>query len=402
MKQERTDYLVQQYMAGLLTEAEREELHLLLHDPEQAGLLISLVGNIEAAAKAPVYLDDRENLILFNRMMQASRERAATAPVNKIAPVTAPSFLYRYRLAVAAVFLMMLGATWFLLFRTQNKHPVAVAPEQQREALPGHSGAVLTLADGSTIVLDSVADGKLAEQGNSHVVKLNDKLTYENGITTGDVPVAYNTIATPRARQFQLTLPDGTQVWLNAMSSLRFPTAFKGTKREVEVSGEAYFDVARKPGQPFTVKIKGKTTDIEVLGTQFNVMAYADEATLQTTLVEGAVNVHKDAKTVLLKPGQQSEILVDGRMQLHEADLAQVTAWKNGLQSFSGADLQTIMRQVGRWYDFDVVYKGQMPVRTFSGEIPRSANLSELLQLFKASKINFEINYELKRITVIP
>jgi ferric-dicitrate binding protein FerR (iron transport regulator) len=198
-----------------------------------------------------------------------------------------------------------------------------------------------------------------------------------------------------------MTLPDGTQLWLNAASSIRFPSAFTGGTRQVDITGEAYLEVAKDASKPFIVNVNDAS--IQVLGTHFNVMAYNNEEALKTTLLEGSVRFSKGKEHVLLKPGQQGSLQQNGSIQLSsDVDVQSVTAWKDGMQSFNSADIQTIMRQVERWYDVDITYSGTMPAITFSGEIPRTANLSEVLKLFKASNIHFEIDKTMKKMTVSP
>jgi ferric-dicitrate binding protein FerR (iron transport regulator) len=222
-------------------------------------------------------------------------------------------------------------------------------------------------------------------------------------VKDGDQPALpeYNTLVTPRGRQQELQLADGSRVWLNAQSSIRFPSTFPGSTREVTITGEAYFEVAKNPQKPFIVHVNNSS--IEVLGTHFNVMAYNNEPAMATTLLEGAIAFHSNNQNLTLRPGQQSRLLSNGKLVLiPDADTDLAVAWKNGLQAFDQADLKTIMRQVGRWYDVDIEFVGDLAPRTFSGGIPRSANLSQLLQLFKATNIHFKIDAENKKLTVIP
>jgi ferric-dicitrate binding protein FerR (iron transport regulator) len=214
----------------------------------------------------------------------------------------------------------------------------------------------------------------------------------------------YNTVSTRRGGQFQVVLPDGSKVWLNTVSSLRFPTAFTGTERVVELTGEAYFEVEKNAAQPFRVHVStagDKGMDVRVLGTQFNVMAYENEAEIRTTLLEGAVKVMQGDKGKVLAPGQQAKLNRLGGLVLDEnADVELAMAWKNGFTSFKSADIRSIMRQVERWYDIDVAYEGDVPDRTFSGGISRDANLSELIRLLEVSKIHFRMDG--RRLTVTP
>ncbi len=266
---------------------------------------------------------------------------------------------------------------------------------------PGTQGAVLTLSDGHTIVLDTAGNGSLARTAGANIVKSESSVSFYASRSGTPYTPEYNLLMTPRGRQQQLVLADGTKVWLNAGSSIRFPSAFTGKERAVIIKGEAYFEVVKNPLQPFVVQVNDAS--VEVLGTHFNVMAYENEPAMETTLLEGAVKLRSGEKTLLLKPGQQSRLLADGDLRLvSNADVELAIAWKNGMQAYDRSDLKAIMRQVERWYDVDVEYQGEIPVRTFSGEIPRNANLSELLGLFKAANIHFSIDADRKKLTVMP
>jgi ferric-dicitrate binding protein FerR (iron transport regulator) len=261
------------------------------------------------------------------------------------------------------------------------------------------------LAGGQKILLDSAAAGILAEQGNAQVKKVGDgKLAYEagGGATKGAGAAAplYNTLTTPRGGQYQLTLPDGTKVWLNAASSLTFPTAFTGSSRTVEMTGEAYFEVAHDKKHPFTVKVSGQT--IEDIGTQFNVNAYTDEPAQVTTLLEGAVKVDGH----LLRPGEKATVTgaagpgatvtsatTTGAADIRVArgDPEGAVAWKNGLFVFTDAGLQTVMRQLSRWYNVDVTYEGNIPPRQFTGMIGRSLTLDQVLKGLAKERVHYQI-----------
>ncbi len=193
--------------------------------------------------------------------------------------------------------------------------------------------------------------------------------------------VVYNTLSAPTGGQFQLVLPDGSKVWLNSSSSIRFPTEFSGEERKVELTGEAYFEVAKNPTLPFRVSVSGMY--VEVLGTHFNIMAYGDESSIKTTLLEGSVRVTKGSSAKVLTPGQQSKMNLKGDINVVDADLEQVIAWKNGYFQFSSDDIETIMRQVARWYDIKVVYKDKIPGGGFSGIVSRKNNISRVLKILQ-------------------
>ncbi|MFT3747837.1 MAG: FecR domain-containing protein [Agriterribacter sp.] len=270
-----------------------------------------------------------------------------------------------------------------------------------KDVSPGGTKAMLTLGDGSTIVLDSSSNGQLGIQGNTKVIKLDDgQLKYQKG-KSGDNNkiIVYNTITTPRGGQYQVVLADGSMVWLNASSALKFPTEFRDSLREVEITGEAYFEVAHNALKPFRVKVRNMY--VNVLGTNFNVMAYDDEASINTTLLKGSLKVSSGENSKLIKPGQQAKLNNTGNFQLiTDADVEEAVAWKNGKFSFNSADIKTIMRQVERWYDVDVVFEREGDLH-FTGELSRFVNVSQLLRKLElTNEVHFRI--EKGRITVLP
>ena len=308
------------------------------------------------------------------------------------------------RAAAAAVLIGALGLGIWWVAHTPRPVAAPLAAVEDKPAKPtiaaGGNKAVLILDNGSTVTLDSAKTGVLTTQGNTRVIKLaGGRLNYAGeGTTSTTVPgsgnrtastaVLYNMVRTPRGGQYQVELPDGSKVWLNAATTLRFPTAFSGKERTVELTGEAYFEVAANKNQPFKVKVGDMT--IDVLGTHFNVMAYDDEGSFHTTLLTGAVRVEEGTEARLLKPGEEARMSLDTKnLTIAVADTDQVVAWKNGLFQFDGATLETVLRQVARWYDVDVRYEGTIP-KHFSGGISRSASLAEVLHVLdKAGKTRF-------------
>ncbi|WP_343745500.1 FecR domain-containing protein [Chitinophaga sp.] len=303
--------------------------------------------------------------------------------------------------AAAAVILAVLVAS-AALWRSRGPqpqlagHPAAAV----HEVTPGSNKAMLTLADGSTITLDSAGNGALAQQGNVQVVQVNNgQLAYQASGSHAAGAVQYNTLAIPRGGQFRVTLPDGTNVWINAASTLRYPTAFTSTDRTVELTGEAYFEVAKMPEKPFHVKVRN--IDVQVLGTHFNVMAYTEETSMQTTLLEGAVKVHTAGAQTALRPGQQLRMEQTGRLSIVDnVNTDEIIAWKNGYFQFNHEKLPGVMRQIARWYDVDIAYEGNIPDREFGGKISRNSSIEEVLRILELSKVHFRI--EKKKIIVIP
>jgi transmembrane sensor len=296
--------------------------------------------------------------------------------------------------AASIITVVCAGGAWLWLSRN---HPPAPAPVvATADVKPGGNKAVLTLADGRRIDLDTTANGVLANQGNTRVAKLSDgQLAYNKEKNTTEKPnaaPAYNSLSTPRKGQFALRLPDGTRVWLNNASVLRYPVAFTGPDRTVELAGEAYFEVARDQAHPFRVKLQDGAS-VEVLGTSFNIMAYNDEPAEQTTLIDGSIRVTRDNQSALLKPAEQSVLDSTGKLRVTpEVDVQEVIAWKNGYFQFDHASLQTTMRQLARWYDIDVVYQGQIPEHEFQGKIQRSLLLSDVLRELENDQLHFRLD----------
>lgn len=259
---------------------------------------------------------------------------------------------------------------------------------QPQEITPGTDNAVLTLADGSTITLDSTGSGSLSVQGNTTVLQqAGGKLAYRQQGTSSSSIVQYNTLTTPRGGKYQVTLPDGTSVLLNAASSLRFPVAFSGGEREVQLNGEAYFEVAQNAAQPFRVRLQDPGKVVEVLGTSFNIMAYQDEPAIRTTLVTGKVKVTSEGKATLLEPGQQA--VIAGDIKVQKASIEEALAWKNNEFYFSNTNIYSIMRQVSRWYNVDVRYEDSLQV-FLNGNIRKSVNAS---QVFKMLELTGEVRF---------
>ena len=297
--------------------------------------------------------------------------------------------------STAAAILILLTAGIYY-YQTSSK-PIIVKtkiPRFKNDVAPGNNKAILTLDDGSKIDLDDAKTGILASESNIDIKKTGvGQLEYTAGTQTVKT-VKYNILSTPLGGEYQLVLPDGSKVWLNSGSTLRFPTAFIGSERIVELKGEAYFDIAKNPKMPFLVRTNN-AMDIKVLGTQFNVMAYDDEKNINTTLIEGSVEVLKESGKTTLKPGQEAILNKrSGNIKVASADLEQAIAWNN-------ENIESIMRKVSRWYNVDIVYQGNLNNKDFVGTISRNKNVSELLKMLELTgAIHFSIDG--RRITVMP
>ncbi|HET8828700.1 MAG TPA: FecR family protein, partial [Pelobium sp.] len=278
---------------------------------------------------------------------------------------------------------------YFVFEKISNKEILSKAQSIKKEILPGGNKAVLTLSDGSKINLDSTVNGEVAAQSGINIYKTNDgQLIYK--IVSSSEPenkreLLYNTISTPNGGQYQINLPDGTRVWLNAASSLRYPIGFNDKERTIQLTGEAYFEVAKiimPDGSLKPFKVISENQTVEVLGTHFNINAYTDEPFVRTTLLEGKVSVSTslhDQK--ILSPGQQS--VVKDQIDVKNVDAREEVAWKNGLFRFNSQNIASIMRQIARWYDVEVIYKGNITEETFSGSISKYANVTEVLQMLE-------------------
>lgn len=299
--------------------------------------------------------------------------------------------LYRkwWQYAAAVVFIVVASGAWFLL--QPKKRVTQHVPEVAADIAPGTNKAMLQLSNGKTIVLSDAQNGVVGQQGNAQVVKTdNGVLAYRRGTAVAGNEVEYNTMITPRGGQFRIVLQDGSTVWLNAASSLKYPVEFNSAERVVELTGEAYFEVAARPGQPFRVKSKGQ--EVLVLGTHFNINAYPDETMTATTLITGKVKVSGAGYAGVLQPGEQVQQQGNSHWQLlKDIDIETVMAWKNGYFSFNKANIVTVMRQLARWYDVNVIFETKNTEQAFVGEIPRSVSLEKALEILKFSNVHYVI-----------
>lgn len=405
--------LIEKYLQNTLSAEEREELLRITEDADNDALAELFHSMLAEEVAAPV--DEERLRWSLQRVLAVDRPGisgqvadARAGDANTHAPAAdtqvpeAPAHTRVLkapwlRYAAAAVILIAAAGAYIWQKNKPTVHsPVAAVPV--KTGAPGGQKAVLTLADGTAITLDSTASGQLATQQGSRVLNSNGQVTYAPTGDQQDV-AAFNTLRTARGGTYRLTLSDGTTVWLNAASSISYPVVFTGKERMVEMTGEAYFEVAPHAQMPFRVKVNDKHL-VEVLGTQFNVKAYAEEALVSTTLLQGAVRV---AGKVTLKPGQQAQaagqqVLVK---TLGKAGIAQAIAWKEGRFNFQDVHLREVMRQLSRWYDIEVVYENGVPDLEFIGEIERSLPLTEVLKGLKMSGVNFRLE-DGKRLVVSP
>ncbi|MDP4251188.1 MAG: FecR domain-containing protein [Bacteroidota bacterium] len=386
-------YLWQLYVDG---RASREELLLLrtlldIQENEKASR-DWLVGQLEQTVTETGFSEQRLQAVL-----RSVRESGQTKET-----VRQMHFIKRYWWVAAALVCLMVPGYLMFFNKGHAAGPLTKTFQHFRNDLdPGRNRAFLTLANGAKVILDSVHNGMFARQGNATIVKLDSgKLAYD---ATGQesAVVGFNTLTTPKGGQYQLSLPDGTEVWLNAASSIKYPTAFMGNRRQVEITGEVYFEVSKNTAMPFIVKKLNDETEIRVLGTHFDVNAYDDEPSMKITLLEGAVQVADAGRQSILHPGQQAQIGNGTLKLLSDVDTDEVMAWKNGKFQFGEAsDINSIMRQIARWYDVEVEYRGTVSDH-IGGTISRGVKASQVFDMLEMTgAVRFSIDG--KKVTVMP
>lgn len=301
------------------------------------------------------------------------------------------------RIAASVILVLSTSAALYFYFKKPAPANYAVqapAKTDQKDFAPGINKTFLTLTDGSKIYLETAPIGKITDQGGMRITKIKEGVISYSRISNQTNlinPKNINTITTSKGGQYQIILPDGSHVWLNALSSLKFPTSFNGNKREVKLKGEGYFEVAKNKISPF--KVLTQDQEVEVLGTHFNINSYEDEPTTETTLLEGSVRVLqlKGNKSALLKPGQQSNLKGNGIIQVNRVKTENVIAWKNGLFQFQNSDIQNVVRQLARWYDVDFEFKGPIPDIKLWGEIHRNTNALNALEILSYFDLKYTI-----------
>jgi transmembrane sensor len=348
-------------------------------------------------------LQDLKRYVQLENETAAARERFQTLIDVQAEERTSTSFKWRY-MAAAAVMLIVVSLVFYVYNRSHKDDVVKESPAvvQQNDVAPGQYKASLTLADGSVVAVDSFFNGKLVQQGNTNVYNKNGQLVYKEEKKGG--AVIYNKLTTSKGEMYGTILSDGSKVWLNSQSSIKYPVTFVDDKRKVEITGEAYFEVASLTGQkgkrPFIVTIDGM--EVEVLGTKFNVNGYNNEAQIKTTLLEGKVKVSEGDAEKVLSPGQQAKLEKQtGEINtVDDVDVDEAVAWRYGYFQFNDADLQTVMNQIVRWYDVSVVYEGNVPDKKFWGKISRNNSLSNILTALERYGVHFRI--EGKKIIITP
>ena len=390
MSESRLHYLFNAYFNKIATAKERDELmELLLQSKNDEQVKAFLTQSWQQYKSQNNLFSDSRGEEMLSNILQKERLTATTSVIELYK--TGRSFKWM-RIAAAALILAIGGIGFWLVTQQPGQQIAQSKSAAPKSAIPitaGGNKAILTLADGSSIVLDSTHQGTLAKQGNVKIIKLNTTTLAYNAGEAKRQEVVYNTLSTPSGGQYQLILPDGSKVWLNASSSIHFPTIFKGKERSVTITGEAYFEVAKNAAMPFRISVKDM--QVEVLGTHFNIMAYDDENSMNTTLLEGSVKVTKGAVNKLLAPGQQSVINTAGEISIKDADIEEVMAWKNGWFQFNAYDIKMVRRQISRWYDVEVMYEGKIPTGHFTGLVSRDNDIEQVLKIMQSGGVRFKI-----------
>lgn len=389
--------LLNKYLQGQMTLKERLDLNRLINDPASKEELLSFISEQYSAEHAlPGSLSQKEYDAVLARVLADD----LPAPMEVRRTGFRIAYLRKWW-AAASVLMITVATLYFWLKAPDEVKPVDVAV-QSENIQPGKEGALLTLADGSKVSLDTLRNGVIAMQDGVTARVVDGVLQY-NGKSSGMV---FNTMSTPRGRQFHLTLPDGTGVWLNAASSIRYPVAFDARERKVEVTGEVYFEVMKNKQHPFIVNVNNRM-EVEVLGTDFNINAYDNESAIAATLLSGSIKVIKSdvADQLVLKPGQQALMnnaatAQHGIQLVPDADIEKVTAWRKGLFNFRDIPFDEAMRQLQRWYDIEVVYENGVPDIELMGEMTKGVSLNGLL--LGLGKLGLNYRLEGRKLIILP
>lgn len=415
--------LFQKLVSNECTEQETEAFFQMVRELPEDDVLIAQLDQWWDSVETT----GEKDLVRERRIWQQVREQ--TDPEEYVAAPVHPIYRRRtWNIAAAVALLIAAGAFLWFQHKPSDGDWEPLAKKLDPGIKPGSDGAVLTLADGTEILLDSVKNGVILNQQGTDIVMKDGRLQYNEAGERGKEP-SWNTITTPIGRQFKVLLPDGTQVWLNAASSITYPTFFAGTERRVEVTGEVFMDVAKDQRKKFKVKVNNQAV-VEVTGTEFNVKAYADEASMATTLIEGSVKLYRTTDTscwkctpsatvalkpeasVSLIPGQQGVITSNAKAQskikskagilvLNDVDKDKILAWKNGYFNFTGMSPREAMNQLVRWYNIEVVYEDNVPEIEFFGDLRRDMNLADVLTALEAAGVQFKVTGG-RKIVVLP
>lgn len=368
MQQEAFLSLITRYREGKATEVEEQQLINYFHSFQDEEWDEAVYGSKTAAIER-----------IREQLLAKIQAHEVTTPIHSIRRVR---FIRNMRWAAAAVFILLLGIAYFVWFNPDWKETTQVPIASHIQ--PGKEGAQLKLSDGRIVLIDSLPDGLIANDGQVQVYKENGQLVYRGKTDQ----VVYHEIVTDKGRQWSAQLPDGSTVWLNAASSLRYPLQFSGKERLVAMTGEASFNVVHNARQPFRVQVKDQL--IEDIGTEFNIQAYDNENRIVTTVIEGVASVSSQGQKVIVPAGKEAS-QEQGALKVQEANTDKAIAWRKGLFDFDGADIRQVGRQLERWYNIEVVYEGNLSNYRFSGDTYRNGNLQEVLKVLELSGVQFKL-----------
>jgi len=386
MNEERFKALFEQYLNDGIPSEDLLELQGAIQDDRYRVLFDDLLKN---AFKEPAFaeVNDEARQLVFNAINSRTTQQENTELKNNGNRRLIP---YRWLSGVAALVFVALGAGWFFVRNQDNRQKENTYTHIIK---PGSNKATLTLANGKKIILTDALHGQLASEAGVKISKTKQgEIIYTVAADGGgdEQALQYNTLTTKRSEQFQVILPDGSHVWLDAASSLKYPVTFKGNERKVELTGQGYFEVSQNAAMPFIVRTT--KTEVQVLGTHFNISAYDDDPEIKTTLLEGAVKIKSGTAAAILKPGEQAVLNNKGLLTVKkDADVGMEIAWKNGLFDFKKAGIEEIMLKVSRWYDIDVKYSGKIPGTKLTGRMSRNVDISGLLGILQFEGIKLRI-----------
>lgn len=410
MTNDRIEELLAKFLAGDISTDEKAELEQWLSSDDRHNIF-QFVHKEEWVKKGIEDLDKIDVESGYEKYITRYHSREVEPDNYEMPAPTTSRRIPWLAVAAAAVIIFSLGS-WYYFFRSTKQQQAQKEPVDRyhNDIAPGGNVATLQLADGRTIRLDESAKGLLASEGETTVEKTaDDRLEYSAGSQTVNGKTRFNTISTPSGGQYHVVLPDGSRVWLNSASSIRFPLSFTGSERKVTITGEAFFDVTHmKRGQhklPFIVTIQqasGSTGEVQVLGTRFNINAYNDEPSVKTTLLAGSVRIvpaSRPDQAKLISPGQQADYNSFGDVVIRTPDTSSTVAWRDGRFNFQNESIQSIMRQLARWYDVKVLFRDNIDAR-FVATFPRDIQMSEMLKILeKTNIVRFAI--EGKTVTVM-
>jgi ferric-dicitrate binding protein FerR (iron transport regulator) len=393
MQEERFNILLEQYVTDMMNKEDRKEFLSLLKNPHYQSRLEKVMEKEWNHGEYEEPQNEQIGQLIEQNVMGEIRKA-------KVVPIKQGSGTWmRKMVAVAAVLILIAGAYYLISGNSSKKdNTIASVKKAAIDVKQAGNNAVLTLGDGQDVILDKSTNGTITRQGGIRLDKTRDGMLWY--VPEGEAgEVVFNTVSTPNGGEYHVRLSDGTNVWLNAVSSLRFPAAFAGNERMVQVTGEAYFEVAHNAKKPFRVEVKGM--QVQVLGTHFNINSYHDEGLSKTTLVQGKIKITGGNASATLLPGQQALLTAANALSVvKHADVEEALAWKNGYFKFNETEVETAMKQIGRWYNLEVVYVGSTPNGHCTGKIGRNLSALNLAKVLNGIGIHCII--EGKKITVTP